>query len=181
LRQFLGLSLYYRRFIPKFAKIAQSLHHLTKKDVTVSRRLYWPTHPLTTLKTDASIQGLGAVLSQLQSNSRLHPVAYASRSLTLAEANYSITELEILAVVWAITDLHSYLYGHSVTVYTDHTPVKAPNPSGKHSRWWNRVYGKGAKELKIVYRSGRINLNADAHSRSPVGPVPIEGPDQNEV
>ena len=137
------------------------------------------------METDASVQGLGVVLSQLQSDARLHPVAYASRSLTPAEANYSITELETLAVAWTITYFHAYLYGHCVTVYTDHTAVKAvletPNPSGKHARWWSCVYGKGVKEVKIVYHSGKTNLNADALSRSPVGPAPVEGPSQNEV
>ena len=76
---------------------------------------------------------------------------------------------------------HSYLYGHLVTVYTDHTAVKAvletPNPSGKHARWWTRVYGKGVKEV----HSGKTNLNANALSRTPLGPAPVEGPGQNEV
>lgn len=190
LRQFLGLSSYYRRFVPQFEKMAQPLHHLTKKDVTfiwdaacqeafeaLKQKLiqapvlaYPSIDKDFSLETDVSIQGLGEVLSQLQSDGRLHPVAYASRSLTPAEANYSITELETLAVVWAITYFHSYLYGHSVTVYTDHTAVKAvletPNPSGKHARWWSRVYGKGVKEVKIVYRSGKTYLNADALSES---------------
>ena len=69
----------------------------------------------------------------------LHPVAYASRSLTRGEQNYGITELETLTVVWALTHFHPYLYGNKVTVYTDHSAVKAvlsaPNPSGKHA-WW---------------------------------------------
>lgn len=205
LRQFLGLSSYYRRFIPKFAKVAQPLHRLTKKDTafewdaacqeafeTLKRKLTkapvlaYPSFDKDfALETDASIQGIGAVLSQQQSDGRLHPVAYASRALSPAESRYSITELETLAVVWAITYFHSYLYGHSVTVYTDHTAVKAvletPNPSGKHARWWTRVYGKGVKEVKIVYRSGKTNLNADALSRTPLGPAPVEGPGQNEV
>lgn len=66
------------------------------------------------LETDASIQGIGAVLSQQQSDGHLHPVAYTSRALYPAESHYSITELETLAVVWAITYFHSYLYGHLV-------------------------------------------------------------------
>ena len=69
--------------------------------------------------------------------------------------NYGITELETLAVVWAITHFRTYLYGHSVTVRTDHTAVKAaletPNPTGKHARWWTRVYGQGVKEVHLVY------------------------------
>lgn len=58
------------------------------------------------METDASIKGLGAVLSQLQG---VHPVAYASRSLTQGEKGYAITELETLAVVWGISHFHAYL------------------------------------------------------------------------
>ena len=107
------------------------------------------------LQTDASILGLGAVLSQKQSDNRLHPVAFASRSLSKAERNYSITELETLAVVWAVSHFHAYLYGHKVTVYTDRSAVRAvlgtPGPNGKHARWWTRVFGSGIREIDIVY------------------------------
>ena len=92
-----------------------------------------------TLETDASIQGLGAVLSQVQEDGKPHPVAYASRALNPSEKNYSVTELETLAVVWAVTHFHYYLYGNSVTVLTDYSAVKAvletSNPTGKHARW----------------------------------------------
>ncbi len=125
------------------------------------------------VETDASIKG------QLQDDGLCHPVAYASRSLTAAERNYEITELETLAVVWALAHYHSYLYGQEVTVYTDHSAVKAvlltPNPSGKHARWWTKVYGSGIRDLKIVHRSGKSNANADSLSRSPVSQAPQEG------
>ena len=95
------------------------------------------------VETDASILGLGAVLSQLQQDGFCHPVAYASRSLTAAERNYGITELETHAVVWAMSHFRSYLYSQDVTVYTDHSAVKAilnaPSPTGKHARWWTKV------------------------------------------
>ena len=65
------------------------------------------------------------MLSQPQEDGQNHPVAYASRALSPQETNYSITEPVTLAVVWATTYFHAYLYGHSVTVYTDHTAVKA--------------------------------------------------------
>ena len=51
------------------------------------------------LETDASKLGLGTILSQRQEDNRLHPVAYASQSVSAAEANYTITNLETLAVV----------------------------------------------------------------------------------
>ena len=46
--------------------------------------------------------------------------------------------------------------------------LKAPNRSGKHARWWTRVYGSGIHEVDIVYRPGKHNMNADALSRSPL-------------
>ena len=136
------------------------------------------------LETDASVNGVGAMLSQLQEDGLVHPIAYASRSLMTGERNYAVTELETLAVVWAITHFVPYLYGHEVTVYTDHSAVKAvletSNPSGKHARWWTRVYGSGAKNVTIKYRPGRQNLSADALSRSPEAPSPSRGVGQDE-
>ena len=88
-------------------------------------------------------------------------------------------------MVWAVTYFHLYLYGHSVTVLTNHTAVKAvletPNPNGKHARWWSKIYGRGIKEVKIVHRAGKTNLAADALSRSPQAPAPTEGIGQGEV
>ena len=113
------------------------------------------------------------------------PVSYASRTLSMLEKNYGITELETLAVVWAVHHYHAYLYGHKVTVLTDHSAVKAvldtPSPSGKHTRWWTKVYGSGVGEVKIVYRSGRENANADALSHQPHLPATGEGIAQDEV
>ena len=134
-----------------------------------------------TLETDASVQGLGAVLSQKQEDSRLHPIAYASRALNPAEKNYCITELETLAVVCGISHFRSYLYGNAVTVWIDHSAVKSvletSNPTGKHARWWTRVYGSGVRRVTIVYRAGRENAcaDADALSRSPYDPAPVLG------
>ena len=123
------------------------------------------------LETDASISCLGAVLAQVQSDSKLHPIACASRSLSPPEKNYCVMELETLAVVWATSHFHYYLYGHKVKVYTDHTAVRAvleaPNPTGKYARWWTRVYSKGVKEVQIVYQAGKDNKSADALSRAP--------------
>ena len=88
-------------------------------------------------------------------------------------------------MVWAISHFHSYLYGHSVTVFTDHTAVKAvletPNPSGKHARWWAKVYRRGMKEVKIQYHPGKTNTHADALSRRPQAPAPNEGLAEAEV
>ena len=131
------------------------------------------------LETDASIEGVGAVLGQFKLDSELHPVLYASRALNESERKYGITELETLAVVWGISHFHHLLYGHNVTVYTDHTAVKAvleaENPTAKHAHWWMRVYGRGIKNVKILYRAGKENSNADALSRRPYLPAPAVG------
>ena len=194
--QFLGLASYYRRFVPQFAKIARPLYLLTRKNVSFE----WTTSCQTafdqlkcfliqspilaypdfskefTVESDASIKGLGAVLSQTQEDGKLHPVSYASRALSRVEENYAITELETLAVVWALTHFHHLVYGHHVTVVTDHTAVKAvlgtSNPSGKFARWWNKVYGCGAKKVDIVYRPGQriamLMLYPECHTYPPL-------------
>ena len=204
-QQFLGLASYYRRFIPKFAEITRPLHLLTRKEVSFEwtaacqtsfdrlKSLLVQLPMLTypdfskgfTIETDASIRGLGAVLCQLQDDGRLHPVSSASRALSKAEGNYAITKLETLAVIWAVSHFHHLIYGHCVTVVTDHSAVKAvlgtPSPSAKHARWWDKVYGCGAKSIEIVYQSGRENSSADALSRNPHLPAPDEGIGEGEV
>jgi hypothetical protein len=178
--QVLGLTSYYRRFIKSFAEIASPLHSLTKNTEFVWSRecqlafdllkqrlmtapvLVYPNFDQSfILETDASIKGLGAVLSQRQEDNQLHPVAFASQALSAAEKNYSITEMETLVVVWAIQHFHAYLYGHEVTVVTDHSAVKAilqtPSPSGKHACWWLKVFASGVGKVQMVYRPGREN------------------------
>jgi len=191
LRQFLGLTSYYRRFIKQYAKMAAPLYRLTKKDskwvwdewcqqafkslkqkLVQSPVLMYPDFEKKfVLETDASLSGLGAVLSQTK-DSFLHAVSFASRSLSSPEKNYSITELETLAVVWAVQHYRAYLYGHEVEIITDHSAVKsileAPSLSGKHARWWLKVFGSGIKNIEIKYRPGSANVKADSLSRNPV-------------
>ena len=122
LRSFLGLTSYYRRFIPQFAKIAGPLHALTKKNseftwtavcqgafeklrnlLTSAPVLAYPDFGVPfILETDASGNGLGAVLAQRQDDGLVRPNAYASRSLQEHEKWYGVTELEELGAVWAL-------------------------------------------------------------------------------
>ena len=103
------------------------------------------------LETNASVKGIGAVLSQQQEDQEQHPIAFVSCSLIPAKRNYSITELETLAAVWAMSHFHPYLYEHSVTIMTKHAAVKAvlqtSNPSGKHTRWRTKVYSMSVKDV----------------------------------
>ena len=191
LRSFLGLASYYRRFIPNFSAVGRPLHALTKKNspfewteacqasfgklkelMTKAPLLAYAdfTKPFL-LETDASIEGLGAVLAQRGEDNLVHPIAYASRTLLTHERNYGISELEALGVVWAVKHFRHFLYGHKCVVYTDHIALKAllntPHPSGKLARW-----GLALQELdlEICYRPGKTNSNADALSRSPISP-----------
>ena len=67
------------------------------------------------IETDASGNGLGAVLSQKQDDGSTHPIAYASRTLQPHERIYGISELEALGVVWAVRHFRHYVYGAQST------------------------------------------------------------------
>ena len=79
---------------------------------------YFDTAKLPTLQTDTSIKGLGASLIQDG-----QPIAYASKALSDAETRYTCTEQELLAVVFSIQRIHTYLYGRPFKVITDHKPL----------------------------------------------------------
>lgn len=173
-RQFLGLASYYRRFIPKFAKIANSLHALTHQDVPF---VWMPDCQdafmrLKELLSSPPVLAYPnfAVLEQEQADGKLHPIVYASRTLNKCEQKYGITEMETLGVVWAARHFRAYLYGHQCTLFTDHAPVrsllKSKHPLSKHAHWAESL---AELDIDIRYRPGPQNKNADALSRSPVG------------
>ncbi|GFU76754.1 retrovirus-related Pol polyprotein from transposon 297 [Trichonephila clavipes] len=90
------------------------------------------------IRTDASNYALGAVLLQGEDKEE-HPVEFASRLLNPAERNYSTTEREALAVVWALNKFRGYIDGASITVASDHQPLrwlmKLKSPTGRLARW----------------------------------------------
>ena len=126
-RAFCGLAGHYRRFIKGFANIACPLYNVLGKEVKMgpmdlppeARKavavlkgkvqstpvLVFPDFKKPfVLETDASKEGLGAVLSQEQSDRWYHPVAFGSHSLTPAEKNYHSSKLEFLALKWSMTE-----------------------------------------------------------------------------
>lgn len=78
------------------------------------------------------------MLVQPADDGAVRPITFARRTLQTHEKNYGVTEMEALAVVWAVKHFHPYLYGHACTVSTDHEALKSllntPHPSGKIAR-----------------------------------------------
>ncbi|CAG8528694.1 18066_t:CDS:2, partial [Gigaspora rosea] len=111
LRAFLGLASYYRQ------KAQNNIFNWLKQCLTQASILQYPDYsePFV-LFIDASYQGLGAVLSQIK-NGREHVIAYANRTLTPAESNYSTIELECLAVIWAVKYFRHYTWNKIYSYY----------------------------------------------------------------
>ena len=121
------------------------------------------------LETDASQNGLGAVISQKQPDGHV-VIAYASRALRPAEknmSNYSTMKLELLAMKWAITDIfRDYLLGSKFVVYTDNNPLSYLQSAlgMTELRWASQL---AQFDFEIKYRSEKENCNADSLSRKP--------------
>ncbi|GFV75356.1 retrovirus-related Pol polyprotein from transposon 17.6 [Trichonephila clavipes] len=185
LQSFLQTCSWFRRYIQDFAKISRPLSYLTKKKVKwqwgFDQQNAFQTlkNSLTTLpvlkqedgtkpyiiRTDASNYALGAVLLQGEGSDE-HPIEYASRLLTPAERNYSTTEREALAVVWALKKFRGYIEGTEITVASDHQPLKwllnLKSPTGRLARWALEIQ---SFNLKVQYIFGKANVVADMLSR----------------
>ena len=111
------------------------------------------------LEMDASRLGLGAVLSQKQSDGKYHPVAFGSRALHEAEANYHSTKLEFLAMKWSIEHFQTCLLGRHFKVCTDNNPLTyfftSPNMDATKQRW--QKY-----DFSLEYQKGKNNTMANA-------------------
>ena len=186
-RSYLGLCTYYRRFVPDFATVAAPLNHLTRKGVVFvwdeacqaafdglkkalveAPVLPYPDPKLPyLLDTDASAEGIGAVLSQVK-DGKEHVVAYYSAKFTRPERNYCVTRKELLAVVKSLEHFHPYLYGAEFTVRTDHAALQwlktLKVPEGQLARWLGKLE---QYNYRIVHRPGRVHNNADSLSRRP--------------
>ena len=193
LKSFLGLAGYYRRFIKHFAKIAKPLNFLLKEGIkfiwgteqqdafntlkqilTSNSILQYPNFSREfVLTTDASKEALGAVLSQGDIGSD-RPIAYASRTLNKAERNYSTTEQELLAIVWAVKQFRPYLWGRHFKILTDHRPLKwlisLKDPGSRPTRWTIKL---SEYDFEVIHKPGKYNRNADALSRVTIAKVDI--------
>ncbi|EYC05399.1 hypothetical protein Y032_0082g1560 [Ancylostoma ceylanicum] len=189
LRTFLGMCGYYRKFVLNFAKIAKPMYELTSSKAP----FVWnndATEAFERLKeaivhapilgqpdiegartgrkpfiiyTDASSLGVGAVLCQEGADKMLHPLYFASKKLSSAEKRYHITDLEALAIVFALKKFHFFVFGVKTIVRTDHQPLttlfKRNNVSPRVIRWALEVQ---TYDLTIEYVKGEANKVANA-------------------
>ena len=118
--------------------------------------------------TDASLDGLGAVLYQEQ-NGMERVIAYASRGLRNSEKLYPAHKLEFLCLKWAVTEkFHDYLYGNIFTVCTDNDPLTYVLTSAKLDATGHRWLASfGTYNFQLKYKSGKTNGDADSLSRRP--------------
>jgi len=189
-KSFVGLCTYYRRFVKQFAQIASPLHQLTRKGArfewsaacqvafdSLKRALVEapvlpypdPASPYL-LDTDASAEGLGAVLSQVKDGKEC-VVAYYSAKFTDPEKNYCVTRKELLAIVKSTEHFHPYLYGAKFLIRTDHAALQwlktLKAPEGQLARWLGRLE---QYHYEVQHRPGRVHNNADSLSRRPCEP-----------
>jgi len=133
---------FWRRFVKDYAKIAKPITNLLQKDkpfiwgeeqeqafITMKDRLVNPLilTPFDdkkdiTLHADGSLKGIGACLC-ISINGRDQPVAFTSRTLSAPEENYTITEIELLALVFSLKKFRHYLFGQDFIFFTDHIAI----------------------------------------------------------
>ncbi|GBN28082.1 Transposon Tf2-9 polyprotein [Araneus ventricosus] len=188
-QSFLGLTGYFRKFIPAYSKIAKPLSDLIRSDnpfvfeqsqieafeklkklLTESPVLsIFQQGKTTELHTDASQQGYGAVLLQEAEDGKLHPVQYMSKKTTPAEEKYSSYELEVLAVVNALRKFRTYLMGNHFKIITDCSAFQRTMDKKdlvtRIARWALLLE---EFDYEIVHRSGQRMQHVDALSRYPV-------------
>lgn len=189
LQRFLGLTSYFRKFIPGYALTARPLTSLLKKDSRfdfgeTQRRSFeqlkerlvsdpvlkiYDPKAVTEVHTDASKEGYGAVLLQKGDDDRFHPIYYMSKQTTSGEKNYSAYLLEVLAVVRAVERFRVYLLGIPFKIVTDcvafkHT-VKAKKLNATVAKW---VIALDEYQYQVDHRAGDRMKHVDALSRAPV-------------
>ncbi|KAJ9554347.1 hypothetical protein OSB04_018392 [Centaurea solstitialis] len=195
-RSFLGHAGFYRRFIKDFSKIARPLTELLakdtpfsfndscleafeklKKELTSAPIIQPPDWTLPfELMCDASDYAIGAVLGQ-RKDGRVHAIHYASKTLDPAQLNYSTTEKELLAVVYAIEKFRTYLVGSKVIVYSDHAALRylmsKKDAKPRLIRW---ILLLQEFDIEIKDKPGSENSVADHLSRLELGSSPSTPP-----
>lgn len=187
LQRFLGSVNVYHRFIKDYARLRGPLNKLLKKDSgwvwseecqqsfeslrdsLISKpvlHLFNPNYKCH-LFVDASQTALGAVLKQEHPDGELYPISYHSRQLQPYERNYTVTELECLAIVDALDKYLHYLHGSSFIIHTDHAALvwlrNVKHLTGRLFRWSLKL---SMFDYEIRYKKGAYNHEPDMLSRS---------------
>lgn len=189
-QSFLGLCNYYRRYIENYAGIARPLYNLCKKEnefvwtsecedsfekfkelLSNPPILIFPNFAeIFILRTDCSMIAAAGVLSQGEIPDD-RPIQYFSKVLNPAQTRYSTIEQELLAIILSVEHFHYYLLGREFLIVTDHRPLaylfNTKNMSARLHRW---RYVLMSYQFKIVYKSGKSNVVADALSRIQINP-----------
>nr|GEX96607.1 reverse transcriptase domain-containing protein [Tanacetum cinerariifolium] len=192
LKSFLGHAGFYRCFIKYFSKIATPMTRLLEKDTpfifskecveafqTLKRKLTEASILVAPdwdmpfeLMCNASDFAIGAIPWQRQ-DKHFWTIHYASKTMTEAESNYTTTENELLAVVYAFEKFRSYLIMNKSIVYTDHSSFKylfaKKDSKARLFRW---VLLLQEFTFKVIDTKGAENLAIDHLSR-------LENPHQN--
>ena len=198
LQSFLGLVNYLKRFSPALADLTAPLRTLCKKDTlftwessqqtafeAIKKEItsapvlaYFDRSKASTIQSDASKKGIGAVLIQDDK-----PVIYASKALTETEQSYSNIERELLSVVFALERFHHYVYGYTATVHPDHKPLISVWKKSivcNSPRLQRLLLRLSRYDVNVEYLKGKDNVAADALSRVPPQPTPKEGEDEED-
>ncbi|GKC51609.1 reverse transcriptase domain-containing protein, partial [Tanacetum coccineum] len=181
IRSFLGHAGFYRRFIQDFSKISRPMTHLLEKNtpfifsddcirafqtlkdrLTEAPILIAPNWDLPfELMCDASDFAIGAVLGQ-RHEKHFRPIHYASKTLIEAQTNYTTTEKELLAIVYAFEKFRSYLIMNKSIVHTDHSALKylfaKKDAKARLLRW---VLLLQEFDFKVIDTKGAENLTAE--------------------
>ena len=205
IRQFVGLTSYYRSHIKNYAKISTPLTDLLIKDKEfawgetqerafndLKQLLFSGTacrypdfdRPFI-LKTDGSGSSVGAVLSQLDSRGKEVIVAAASQKLNSVERKWSAFDKEYFSLIYGIRKFRHYLTYREFKVYTDSKPlISAINincnndATGKRVRWSLELQ---TYNFKIFYKKGAKHSDADAMSRYTNPDPPVEDKDDGDI
>ncbi|CAG8855582.1 12527_t:CDS:1, partial [Gigaspora margarita] len=114
------------------------------------------------LYTDTFHLAMGAILIQKGNNGVEHVIEYASRTTNAAEKNYTITELECAAIVWAIKKFYLYLHGLQFTIVTDHSALtylkSIVNPTGQMAHYIMILQGYN---FVVKHKSGKQLFHVD--------------------
>ncbi|KAL3692331.1 hypothetical protein R1sor_005982 [Riccia sorocarpa] len=178
-RQFLGMTNYYRRYLIMYAHIAAPMTPLTdqsqeafetlKEKLVTAPILVAPNwNKIFHVSVDTSLLATGAILSQLDDKKREHHIHYASRQLSKSKIKYSTTERECLGMIFAVSKFRHYLLGKRFVFHVDHEALKyivaRPIRSGKLARWMLVLM---EFTFTVEYRPGKLHGNVDFLSRLP--------------